>query len=78
MSVEGGKKALQNDLTQKKSNCHMSTWPALGAIKTLRYMQGGEGVVSPFLRKKYDEIAVNLHLVLFMLTFNLLQRLAKM
>lgn len=69
MSVEGGKETLlQNDLIQKKSECRMFLWPAFDTIKTLRYMQGREGVASLFLEEETcNEVAVNLRLGLFTL-----------
>ena len=42
-------------------------------------MQGGEGGGFSFLKEEtYNEVAVNLHLDLFTLIFNLLQSLAEM
>lgn len=58
----------------------MFIWPAFDAIKILRYMQEECGFFFFLVEKniiKYNQIAVNLHLVLFMLTFNFLQRIAE-
>lgn len=80
MSVEGGKETLlQNDLIQKKSECRMFLWPAFDTIKTLRYMQGREGVASLFLEEETcNEVAVKSASWFVHATFNQLQRFPEM
>lgn len=57
----------------------MFIWPAFDTTKILRYVQGGEGGAFFLLGEKTrNEVAVNLHLDLLTVIFNLLQRFAEM